>query len=302
MYLKDRWTKDSGYFGNTGTVAGYGIGGGASGIDKTYVIPCHDLIPLFSYGRLLPPNMVKGLRVRFTIAPAYEIVVDAAVSPAVWTVAISDFKVVLDTYTMDQKITESVHSNPIEIEFISYKHQEESYIEASAEIPFQYELTKAMKVCAITRLFSVATPPADIQFLFGSDLMSAEIGYEVEKYQWRVGNSFQPHLPIENAEEAFVHSLRSFNQYGSRLGHVGVDETTYDSDYHFLGLDLSRSASPGGGTPIDNGSPLELHLTHTSAENRVMSMFVVFLKRLVIKPVSEQMRLGGLRDKVTIFE
>jgi len=300
--VTDRWTKGADYMLNQGEMSGYdSIGGNVGG---TYVVPLGDIIPLFKYQKLLSPNLMDGLTLRFYMAPAYDIILDETAPALVdWTVEISDVKVVFDTYTMDKLIVDSVNSGRIDMEFVSHKHQNKEYNTKNHVLPLNYTVSKSLKAVAITNTVDTQLGDNHLKALFAQDSNRSNT-YDLAKYRWRVGNRMNPSQPILNSLECFVNSLRVFDKFGRNDSEVGISFDEYKSKYNNMCLDLRRSPNMlnVGGTPIDNGNLLELHHTHSTGGDRVVDLWVFFLKRITIMPVSPEDEQKGLWDKISITE
>jgi hypothetical protein len=298
MALNDRYKRDADYFTKQGLLKGYGEGLGAIG--NSYVVPLGDMIPLFAYDRLLPPHISNGMKIRITCAVPAEMVVDAT-TPAFtdWTVDITNVRMVFDVYTMDLSITKLLEKGNIEIEYSTYKHFEKHYESQSTAVTNRFSVAKSTKAFAISTISNTVGTA-----IFAQDLLAGST-LALNSYQWRVGNRWNPAQAVTTDREAFAHSLRTFDRL-SGISSADITPTTFNSLYNIFTIDLSRSPpgknASGGGTPINSMNELTLNIEHSNTADRVMSMFIVHTKRLIIKPTSIEDKMNGHSDKISILE
>jgi len=302
MTHRDRWSNSSGYFNvdqeSVGELKGYGLGVKDGG----FVCPLSDLIPLFNYDKLLPSNLLNGMRIILTLAPPHEVFkhdIGIALTADV-NYELSDIRLMLDTYVMDTKIQQTLTQSEIIIEYDTYKTQTKMYESQTLRMPLTYSVAKASHAFVVAHW--VSTVDDDEQKEKESlalDYMAGEDPLSLDEYRWRIGNQFQPNIPIKNDVEALAHALTVFNKLTTNLGNISISPASFSATQNCFCVNLRRA---GGGTPINNGNQLELQLSHKTTDRRLATMFCVYKKQLRLKPVTEIERLNGYTPKLAILE
>tara|TARA_R110000744_G_scaffold197263_5_gene316539 strand:+ start:81 stop:1394 length:1314 start_codon:yes stop_codon:yes gene_type:complete len=304
MSFRDRYTKSSGYFKaedeSVGELKGYGL----QVQDSGFACPLNELIPLFNYDGLLPSNLVNKMRIVITMTPPHELM-----SSNITTVtadagyAILNTRLMLDTLTMDPVLQKVINSKPFVIEYTSYKTQTKAYDGIELRMPFQYSVSRAKKAfCVIQRPTTLTDPESIEKKKLTTDFVAGEFTMSLADYRWRIGNRFQPDLPIKTKIDAFAHALTCWNRLSTNGGNLQLSPTSFDNYHSCLCVNLRRA---GGGTPLNNGNELTLELTHgpvAGAIPRNAYMFVEYVKKLVIDPVTPMEQLQGLWNRVSILE
>jgi hypothetical protein len=305
MSFRDRYTKSSGYFNagveSVGELKGYGLQVYNSG----FACPLNELIPLFNYDGLLPSNLINKMRIIITMAPPYEVFKRSdnigVVSDVEYT--LSDVRLMLDTLTMDYKLIKMINQQDVVIEYETYKTQTKSYDGIQLRMPLQYSMARAKKAfVVIQRPATLTNDEANAQKNLVIDFVAGEYSFSLANYRWRVGNRFQPNLPIRTKVDAFAHALTVWNKLSTTSGNLQLSPTSFDNFHSCICVNLRRA---GAGTPINSGNELTLELEHgevAGALRRDAYMFVEYTKKLVISPVTLEEQQQGLWDRVTILE
>ena len=305
MTFRDRWTKSSGYFDtdneSVSELKGYGVLG-ADGLDNGYACPLNELLPLFNYDGLLPSNLVNGMRFLITMAPPYEMlkaVTGYGGAPDV-NYTISNLKVMLDTYTMDYRLQELISKDVQVIEYQTYKTQKTPYAGKELNLSLQYAVSRASQAFVVTKSVSTGGTGTTIgrdNLIY--DFMAGEDTIDLEEYRWRIGNMYQPNVPIQNVTDTFAHALTVWRKFSTNVGNVGISPSSFIQYQNCFCVNLRRA---GGGTPINNGNECTLQLIHDTTLKREAVMFCQYTKKIAIDPVSSEEETVGLKNRIAIFE
>ena len=301
MSFRDRWSKSSGYFNagveSVGEIKGYGN----TTNDGGFACPLNELLPLFDYDGLLPANVIDKMRIIITLAPPHELLTRASTETvADLTYTLSDVRLMLDTYTMDYRLVEMINQSEFVIEYDTYKTQFTPYTGRELRMPLQYSVSKAKKAFVVTRYISTeasaeAIELEDIEY----DFMAGEFTMALDNYRWRIGNRYQPNIPIKTDVDAFGHALTVWNKLSTNNGNLQISPASFQSTQNCFCVNLRRA---GSGTPINSGNELELQLEHSDTLKREAFMFCEYTKKLVVSPVTASAQLAGLWNRVSILE
>jgi hypothetical protein len=305
MSFRDRYTKSSGYFNadveSVGELKGYGL----QVTDGGFACPLNELIPLFNYDGLLPSNLINKMRIVITMSPAHELITSSSAAGITADVSysVSDVRLMLDTLTMDVELQKMINSKPFVIEYETYKTQTSAYSGVELRMPLQYSLARAKKAFCVIQRPTTLTNPEQIELKkLVTDFVAGERFFSLDNYRWRVGNRFQPNIPIKTNSDAFAHALTCWNRLSTNSGNLQISPTSFFSSHSCLCVNLRRA---GGGTPINSGNELTLEITHdigVGALPRNAYMFVEHTKKLIVNPVTAEEELAGLWNRVAILE
>jgi hypothetical protein len=186
-----RYTASNNYLNKVGKSYGYDDTNiPVSDQGNRYTIPLW-LIPCFNQDKLLPPQIMEGLRIELTLARVGEAFesTDPLTSYTVTNAEIhSDAFDIADQFK--RKVAEMSARQGLILVHKEYFHSNVGTITATDS--YNYDIKKACsKAC---RNFNVFRPNDDIETL-NADSMNAE-DYDVVRYQAHVGQDYMPNQPI----------------------------------------------------------------------------------------------------------
>jgi len=196
LYIRNalRYTASNNYLNKTGKSYGYdedlATGVFVSSTGNRYTIPLW-LIPCFNQDKLLPPQIMEGLRIELTLAGVGEAFESA--DPLTGYV-VTNAEIHSDAFDIaDQfkrKVAEMSARQGLILVHKEYFHSNVGTITSTDT--YNYDIKKACsKAC---RNFNVLRPADDIETL-NADSMNAE-PYNVVRYQAHVGQDYMPNQPI----------------------------------------------------------------------------------------------------------
>jgi hypothetical protein len=192
LYIRNvlRYTASNNYLNKVGKSYGFDAGIPVTTLGSRYTIPLW-LIPCFNQDKLLPPQIMEGLRIELTLAGVGEAFesVDPLVSYVVTNAEIhSDAFDIADQFK--RKVAEMSARQGLILVHKEYFHSNVGTI--SATNTYNYDIKKACsKAC---RNFNILRPNDDISTL-NADSMNAE-AYNVIRYQAHIGQDYIPNQPI----------------------------------------------------------------------------------------------------------
>jgi hypothetical protein len=232
-----RYTASNNYLNKVGKSYGYDDAGVfVSATGNRYTIPLW-LIPCFNQDKLLPPQIMEGLRIELTLAGVGEAFESGA---PLTSYTVTNAEIHSDAFDIaDQfkrKVAEMSARQGLILVHKEYFHSNVGTITATDS--YNYDIKKACsKAC---RNFNIFRPNADIASL-GADSMNAEL-YDVVRYQAHVGQDYMPNQPITN--DAPV-TLSNVNEpyYDTQFVWDKVNQTWYCNTVtpeEFLGIGTKR--------------------------------------------------------------
>lgn len=244
-----------------------------SGPSLTGVIPLYKLMPLFKYSQLLPPQLMNGMRIRFTLEDKVNCLKTSTCTD--YTVK---SKLFLNTYTMDSKLTEIVAKTPMVIDFDTYIHKEHEFLsngtQVSINMPANFTCAKATRALVT----SIQQPANDAR----SYICDESKGY-YSSARWKIGNQYTAELATH--KEQFLATSNALDEM--RNDHTGASCGAYSThwgwSYLSHAISLKRSPNGNGFTPCDNNYTIEFMGTKNATTNQVAHMFVEYIKRIEIK-------------------
>jgi hypothetical protein len=192
LYVRNvlRYTASNNYLNKVGKSFGFDGGVPVSTANPRYTIPLW-LIPCFNQDKLLPPQIMEGLRIELTLAGVGEAFesVDPLTGYVVTNAEIhSDAFDIADQFK--RKVAEMSARQGLILVHKEYFHSNVGTI--SETNTYNYDIKKACsKAC---RNFNILRPNDDISTL-NADSMNAE-AYNVIRYQAHVGQDYMPNQPI----------------------------------------------------------------------------------------------------------
>jgi len=195
--ISDRYRKGISYFeGGKAKLAGYNLD---DAHNSKFCIPLNEIIPLFNHakGTLLPSNLINGMRILITLAPAHELLVFNPPSPTVPIVAdivytVSDAKIFMNASTMDGGFMKMMNSKTQTVDFTTYVMQENIYKKRGFNFPLQYTLAKAMKAFVFNSFSSESTNSLELEKQNMYNDFSASKEIDLEDFRFRIGNLYSP--------------------------------------------------------------------------------------------------------------
>lgn len=192
-----RYTASNNYLNKVGKSYGFDGGEAPTNANSTrYTIPLW-LIPCFDQDKLLPPQIMEGLRIELTLASANEALISAGPgpTPAFSGYSVSNAQIHSDAYDIaDQfkrKVAEMSARQGLILVHKEYFHSNVGTISSSNT--YNYDIKKACsKAC---RNFNILRLNVNVDNAF-VDSMNAE-DYKVTRYQAHIGQDYIPNQPVE---------------------------------------------------------------------------------------------------------
>lgn len=242
LYVRNylRYTCNENYLNRTGKSFGFsGVGGEAvkanGGNGTRFTIPLW-LIPCFNQDKLLPPQIMEGLRIELTLASVGEALQEDSVNPAPTTYTIKNAEIHSDAFDIaDQfkrKVAEMSARQGLILVHKEYFHS--SVGTSGATKSYNFDIKKACsKAC---RNFTILRDPTDIDDVT-EDSLNAE-PYSVIRYQAHVGQDYVPNQPI---------SIPATN--AGNVGINDINEAYYDTQ--FVWDKVNQCWYPNTATPAE---------------------------------------------------
>jgi hypothetical protein len=192
LYIRNalRYGASNNYLNKVGKSYGFDEGVAVTAGGSRYTIPLW-LIPCFNQDKLLPPQIMEGLRIELTLAGVGEAFESG---DALTGYVVSNAEIHSDAFDIaDQfkrKVAEMSARQGLILVHKEYFHSNVGTITTTST--YNYDIKKACsKAC---RNFNVLRPNADISTL-NADSMNAE-DYNVVRYQAHIGQDYMPNQPI----------------------------------------------------------------------------------------------------------
>jgi len=287
----DRWVKKTAFFSSG---KGESIGYNSNISDAIYAIELNEIIPLFSAG-LLPSNLVDGMRIEIELAPTHEAILTTALTGlAGLTYEIEDPKIHLNVKKMDHEFISDYTSKKQVLTFDTYKHQIKHFKKPSINIPLQYSVAMGKYILAsvIPATENPQSPIAAEEDRLRTDYAAGGL-YDDTEFRYRVGNLTIPERPADRIEGwELANSLFPDSDY--------VSLKDFNDGAGVLACDLTRD---GYGTPIFNNNEVTLEYSEEKTVNpKLINMYCVYEKHLVLDPVTEEQKQMGYVNKLSILE
>jgi hypothetical protein len=294
--FKDRYSCSRNWFETSGIAEGYASGTGSSAVDSagdetsvwtSGVVFCIPLskFPFFNNARLLPPQIMEGLRIELTLASVAEAIVSGGTAPTALT--ISDIEIKWDVYDIADQFKRAVMQMSAQ-QGLNLVHKEFYRTTVSgAASQFDFDIkkaaSKALQVVVIPRL------TADIA---SSTKDSAEAcPYAFTKQQYHVGGTYWPNAPLETpvqtgagTAEAYLWNLAA---WGALPCHKEVDPkpSEFTATYGCSSASLNKSqTSDIQGSIINNSRALLAEITFANATARSISAYLCHLRAVKVFP------------------
>jgi hypothetical protein len=229
LYVRNylRYTCNENYLNRTGKAYGY-LGDGSkagsnvlinNGNGTRFTIPLW-LIPCFNQDKLLPPQIMEGLRIELTLASAGEALTQTTAGTLPTAYGVLNAEIHSDAYDIaDQfkrKVAEMSARQGLILVHKEYFHSNVGSRENVSS--YNFDIKKACsKAC---RNFTTLRPNANIA-VAGEDSMNAE-AYSVIRYQSHIGQDYIPNQPI---------SVRTTGGGGTTVSLNDVNEAYYDTQF-----------------------------------------------------------------------
>ncbi len=212
----------------------------------TFTIPMWLLAGCFNQDKLLPPQIMEGLRIEITLASFGEAIADNGGSGAT-TYVVSNAEIHSDAFDIaDQfkrKVAEMSARQGLVLVHKEYFHSNVGTISPSNQ--YNFDIKKACsKAC---RSFTIMRPPANLDDPT-LDSMNSEV-YNVSRYQAHIGQDYLPNQPISvpATQGGGVVALRDVNEayYDTQFVWDKVNQCWYSNSVRpikFLGAQEDGTA------------------------------------------------------------
>lgn len=182
---------------------------------KLYVLPLH-VIPCFNTDKLLPPQLMEGLRIEILLEDAAVAFQNSVVSGSVASYEVSNPEIHWDSFDIadayKRKIAEMASRQGLSLVHKEWFHSIVSTTQSNINFDIKKAATKALKVNIITR--NSATISTNLEDGMGS------AAFNYQKLQAHIGADYFPQQPITvnspydetTNVEAYYNSVFSYNK------------------------------------------------------------------------------------------
>jgi hypothetical protein len=310
-----RYSCNENYLNRTGKSYGYRGDGLATaenenvvnnaGNGTRFTIPLW-LIPCFNQDKLLPPQIMEGLRIELTLASVGEALTTTNVAPTEYT--IKNAEIHSDAFDIaDQfkrKVAEMSARQGLILVHKEYFHSNVGSRENVSS--YNFDIKKACsKAC---RNFTTLRPNGAISAT-ASDSMNAE-KYSVVRYQSHVGQDYMPNQPISlpavpslnNINEAYYDTQFVWDKVNQCwypntvnplefLGDNAIDENTDKAKCGMVAFNLNKShVTDLDGYVLNNSRALVIDIQCSGDSNRKLDSFLQHLRVAKVYTANAEIR------------
>ena len=299
-HMYDRFTCPQGWFTTAGPAEGYPVGaGGDATAENTgagdgdwtggvvFILPIHKLCPFLKQGKLLPPQIMEGLRIELTLnSVADALYWDGVTGSAVTDYTLDQIEMKWDAYDIADQFKRSVMEMSAS-QGLNLVHKEwyRTIVSATAD-QFDFDIkkaaSKALQVVTIPRLTAALN-------LVTADSSIAET-YDFSRQQYHVGSVYYPNTPLDTTQtlagnkESFWWVLAAFRSLPCKE-FQDVSPTTYTSRFGVSSASLNKSqTSDIQGTIINNSRSLLAELQFASSASRRLDSYLCHLRAVKVYP------------------
>ena len=295
--INDRFTCPQGWFGTAAHAEGYPTG---TGTDATafnigngtgnwvagtvFVLPVHKLCPCLNQDKLLPPQLMEGLRIEITL----QNVADAFQSTAALsTYTVDQIELKWDAYDVADQFKRAVMEMSAS-QGLNLVHKEwyRTIVAANAsqyDFDIKKAASKALQVVTIPRL------NAELNNLALDSNVCAT--YDFTRQQYHIGSVYYPNSPLDTAaptsagnKESFWWVLAAFRSLPCRM-FQDVSPETYTARYGVSSASLNKSqTSDIQGTIINNSRALLAELQFAASADRRLDSYLCHLRAIKVFP------------------
>jgi len=279
----DRYQCSQDWIDNFGSVMGYTDEAKNNEVvldetDKTFCIPMGRLLGMFNTRKLIPSQLVGGLRIEIKLASLASALGPTTVAnssvPADYQ--LTDVTIMCDTYQLADSIQKRLNmmaaSNGLEFYFETYdrtKHNETA--SQKANITVRKAVSRALWAVAKTRL------TADVEDIT-KDSMSSEVN-NVQNFQFRLGSLYFPNQPLRNKEEQYYYAQYAFDKVKQCHKQNSVSLADFKGNEGIVAVTLERSNVLGlSGLPINSSRTLQLDMNFDTPASRDIDIYMAYLK------------------------
>jgi len=295
---RDRFSCPKDYFTTNGLCEGHpaGAGAGATVVNEgdgssdmtaglVWVLPLHKL-PFFDQARLLPPQIMEGLRIEITLA-AVDAAFYTSTGTAPTTYTVSEIELKWDVYDVADQFKRAIMEMSA-AQGLNLVHKEyyRTIVSASSN-QFDFDVkkaaSKALQVITIPRI-------SDNVAKDSVDSMKTE-PYLYTKQQYHVGGTYWPNAPLETSvftgagvNEAYYWTLAAFGSTPCRKP-VGTTPLEYAAGHAISSASLNKSqTSDIQGTIINNSRALLASISFSTTVARRLDCYLCHLRAVKVYP------------------
>jgi hypothetical protein len=291
--VNDRFTCPQGWFGTAGPAEGYPLQGDITAYNQglgtsnfaggvVFVLPVHKLCPCLNQDKLLPPQLMEGLRIEITLQTAAD-----AFLGAVTNYTVDQIELKWDAYDIADQFKRAVMEMAAS-QGLNLVHKEwYRTIVAATATQYDFDIkkaaSKALQVVTIPRLTSQLN---DV----GQDANKCET-YDFSRQQYHIGSVYYPNSPLDTADqtaagnkESFWWTLAAYRSLPCRM-FQDVSPATYTSQFGVSSASLNKSqTSDIQGTIINNSRALLAELQFATSADRRLDSYLCHLRAVKVFP------------------
>ena len=310
LYVRNKqgWENDSNWKTHQGPLQGYTpISGTATDLQGAsemarFAIPLACVSPFFSGRKLIPPQIMEGLRLRITLASVAHALVSASDAPTGFTIHTP--RIMWNTVTLAdafrRKISEISAQKGLVMLHKEVFHQRTSANATSYNFEIRKAVAKALACHVVSRLdTTVANAAGNV------DPLTSEV-FAWTRGQARIGQNYFPNQALEGVAArpaAFyaytLHSYGKLTNAGDRASLIAYDQTTGTAGGYVgttadargaIAFNLNKSSvSDMDGISVNNSRSLVIDLQAASAA-RTIDAFLVHLRMVRAFPSNAEVR------------
>jgi len=307
LYVRNylRYTASNNYLNKLGKSYGYDGGVGTDQLGVVYTIPLW-LIPCFNQDKLLPPQIMEGLRIELTLASADEAF--QSVGGGIIGYTVNNAELHSDAFDIaDQfkrKVAEMSARQGLILVHKEYFHSNVGTINNTNN--YNFDVKKACsKAC---RSFTVLRTNANISDQ-SKDAMNAE-KYDVVRYQAHVGQDYMPNQPIAidgapadtNVNEAYYDTQFVWDKVNQTwyantvlpeefLGVTPVDANETDKNLGMVAFNLNKShVTDLDGYVLNNSRALVIDIKCNNNDARKLDTYLQHLRVAKVYTANAEIR------------
>lgn len=295
--FKDRYSCPRNWFATAGesegypsaTASGSTVDNGGDGASVwtggvVFCLPLHKF-PFFDQARLLPPQIMEGLRIELTLASVGQALWSTGTAPTQYT--LSDIEIKWDVYDIADQFKRAVMqmsaSQGLNLVHKEYYRTIVSGTASQFDFDIKKAASKALQVISIPRRTSVLNSSA-------SDESVAE-GYNFTRQQYHVGGTYWPNAPLETAvltvagtAEAYLWNLAAFGAMSCRKD-IDASPRQFNALFACSSASLNKSqTSDIQGTIINNSRSLLAELQFNTSAARRIDAYLCHLRAVKVYP------------------
>lgn len=208
----------------------------------TTIIPMYILSPLFAYGRLLPAQLVSGMRIEITFEETNKVsfgaINDATLtglgpSPSAIAYTIADAEFIVETVKLGDStrlaMDDICATRGLEIVHTAWHHtylDHQTDMSTGVTVDVHGSFARALRAFARVRPTGGTTTANTPQPDHKRDSFRGEDLFPISKYQWRLGNRYYPEkmVGLPNGGRVF---LISYSHLLNAIGQFGGNNSSY---------------------------------------------------------------------------